>query len=223
MLPIIDLNPSDEATIYSTLTFIKAQAKQLNVVTPCITFDQPLWYKAVGIIAEKNLDIVCRLGGFHTMMSFMGSVGHLMVGSGIQDILEQIYEDNVVKHMISGKAVPRALRGHYLLEAALVFQILTVTKHSVVNQIPESVIISEGINETDDHHLISLEDFEKIVKLVEDAINKNISPDKLSNSTTLQYVNNALCKKKETLSRTSRTVQLWVQYLSYVSILKTFV
>jgi hypothetical protein len=45
MLPIIDLNPSNESCIYSTLLFVQQQAQQLNIVTPCITFDQPLWIK----------------------------------------------------------------------------------------------------------------------------------------------------------------------------------
>ena len=34
-LPIIDLNPSDGSCIYSTLVYIKHQARKL---TPCITF-----------------------------------------------------------------------------------------------------------------------------------------------------------------------------------------
>ena len=43
------------------LLFIEEQAKQLNVNTPCVTFDQPLWLKATGIINDVNLNILCRL------------------------------------------------------------------------------------------------------------------------------------------------------------------
>ena len=42
-LPIIDLKSTDESCIYSTLLFIQRQAKILNLVTACITFNQPLW------------------------------------------------------------------------------------------------------------------------------------------------------------------------------------
>ena len=38
--PINDLNPTKEKFIYSTLLFIQGQTKMLNIVTPCITFDQ---------------------------------------------------------------------------------------------------------------------------------------------------------------------------------------
>ena len=119
-LPIIDLNSSDESCIYSTLLFIIKQAKSLNVMVPSVTFDQPLWLKATGIIKEAKLEIVCRLGGFHTLMSFIGSVGHLMKGSGLEELFSQVYAEHTVVHMVSGKAISRALRAHLLAESSLV-------------------------------------------------------------------------------------------------------
>ena len=84
-LPIIDLNPNDDQCIYSTLKFIEEQSAFLNIDTPVITFDQPLWLKATDIIFSKHLNIVCRLGGFHLIMSFLGSIGKLMEKSGIEE------------------------------------------------------------------------------------------------------------------------------------------
>ena len=77
-LPIIDLHPNGKSCIYSTLLFVSEQAKSLMVPTPCITFDQPLWIKSMEIIKAKGLNVVTRLGGFHLLMSFLGSVGKLM-------------------------------------------------------------------------------------------------------------------------------------------------
>jgi hypothetical protein len=118
-LPIIDLNSSDENCIYSTLVFIIKQARQLHINIPCVTFDQPLWLKATGIIAEAKLDIVARLGGFHTMMSFFGSIGKVMKGSGIEELFAIVYAELSVEHMMTGKAISRALRAHLLAEFAL--------------------------------------------------------------------------------------------------------
>ena len=115
MLLIIDLQPSDPTCIYSTLKFVEDQARRIGIQTPCITFDQPLWYKAIAIIQEKKLNVVCRLGGFHLLMSFLGSIGCLMSGSGIEELLEQVYASNVIHHIVSGKAYARALRGHMLI------------------------------------------------------------------------------------------------------------
>ena len=114
-LPIVDLNPSNETCIYSTLLYIENQALQLGIPVPCVTFDQPLWIKAIEIIKSKSLKIVCRLGGFHTMMSFVGSIGSL----------ETVYGPNAVTQMMSGKAISRALRGHFLVEGALVNKLIS--------------------------------------------------------------------------------------------------
>ena len=81
------------------------QVKRMRVPVPCVTFDQPLWWKACGINKEAGLDIVIRLGGFHTVMSYLGAVGKVMKGSGIEELFNQVYAENTVQHIISGKAV----------------------------------------------------------------------------------------------------------------------
>ena len=47
-------------------------------------------------------NVVLRLGGFHTEMSFLGCIGHLMAASGLQELLEMIYASNAVVHMVAG-------------------------------------------------------------------------------------------------------------------------
>ena len=89
-LPIIDLNPGDESCIYSTLKFITEEANKFGILASCVTFHQPLWLKAIRIIAESDLKIVAKLGGFHTTMSFLGSTGKLMAGSGIEELLVEV-------------------------------------------------------------------------------------------------------------------------------------
>ena len=37
-------------------------------------------------------------------MSFLGAVGDMMSGSGIEELLELVYAANSVSHMMSGKA-----------------------------------------------------------------------------------------------------------------------
>ena len=88
--PMIDLNPGDESCIYSTLKFITEEANKFGILASCVTFHQPLWLKAIRIIAESGLKIVAKLGGFHTTMSFLGSTGKLMAGSGIEELLVEV-------------------------------------------------------------------------------------------------------------------------------------
>ena len=44
-----------------------------------------------------------------SLMSCLGSIGNLMTGSGIEQVLQLIYGKDVVPHIISGKAISRAL------------------------------------------------------------------------------------------------------------------
>ena len=63
--------------------------------------------------------LILRLGAFHMEMSFLGSIGHLMAGSGIKELFEMIYAPNAVEQIMSGKAFSRAVRAHLLLDAVL--------------------------------------------------------------------------------------------------------
>ena len=54
----------------------------MNISASCMTFDKLLWYKALGIIAKKKLNMIC----FHILMSFLDAVWDLMSGSGIEEV-----------------------------------------------------------------------------------------------------------------------------------------
>ena len=59
-------------------------------------------------------------------MSFLGCIGDILAGSGLQYLLEQVYAANTVKHMLTGKAYSRAVRMHLLVAAALHTMITSV-------------------------------------------------------------------------------------------------
>ena len=52
-------------------------------------------------------------------MNLLGAIGTLMDESGLKDILETIYGENTVVHMMNGKAVERAFRGHLFVSVLL--------------------------------------------------------------------------------------------------------
>ena len=153
-LPIIDLSPTDSTCIYTTLEFVIDQAKSLNIRTPVLTFDQPLWLKATEIANCKSMNIVLILGGFPLMMSFMGSIGCLMKGSGLLEALSTSYGVNAIEHMMSGKAVSRGLRGHFLAASALQTKLMTplfpnsnLQTDSYNNEIDQTDIEFDSYNE----------------------------------------------------------------------------
>ena len=116
-LLIINLSPSDPSCNFTTPEFVIDQLKSLTFETPVITFDQPLWIKAIEIATAKSMSAVIILGGVHLMMSYMGSVVNLIKGSCLEEALTTCYGSN--------KAVSRALQGHLLTPSSLQIKLLS--------------------------------------------------------------------------------------------------
>jgi len=201
MQPIIDVNPNDLSCIYSTLIHIIKQAEQLNIDTTSVTLDQALWLKAVNIINYMKLNIVCRLGAFHLQMSFLGSLGVLMAGSGLAEVMQCCYAPNSVKHILSGKAYSRAVRAHFLVESAATI-ILMESLMSCGKFKEETGEINTFYN-----------------RIVSSGYNSEV--DKFPDS--FYVFERALVEWKTELAAKSRTAKLWINYLHYVSLLKQLI
>ncbi|XP_053398129.1 uncharacterized protein LOC123551553 [Mercenaria mercenaria] len=158
-LPMTDMSPGDMSCIYTTLQYIGNHAKRYNQ-TAIVTFDQPLYWKAMTVVANENTysllkAILVRLGGFHCIMSFLGCIGQLMSGSGLSELLETIYAPNTIPHMMSGRAVSRAVRAHFLASNALNVLLMrqyfgtqydAVTTHDETEKNHEEILTHEDSN-----------------------------------------------------------------------------
>ena len=202
-LPIIDLSPSSETCIYSTLLFIIGQAPKLGVEIPCVTFDQPLWLKAMGIIKEEQLPIVCPLGDSHTLMSFLGSIGMLMKGSGIENLFAEVYAENNIPHIMSGKAIARSLRAHLSVQSALMTLLIQNLK--------------------DEEDTFGFEETEKFHTNILEAAHDDVSFENLVTSEAFCKETGKLEELKAKLVKHSRTSKLWLLYIDYIDVVKLFI
>ena len=159
---------------------------------------------ALQIITCKDSDvsdIVIRLGGLHTIMSFLASIGHIMAGSGLKQALEICYVENTVPHIFSGKAVRRALRAHQLVDLAL-----------------NTVLLEARADENGD---ISLPDTKKLANLYDDLVSNQITADDVCSQPILNDLADATQSKKKILE-TSQTAKLWLQYMHLNDLLKIY-
>jgi len=221
LLPIIDLNPNDRSCIYSTLVFVEEQAKRLNMPVACLTFDQPLWIKAVEIVAADRLNVVCRLGGFHMLMSFLGSIGSLMAGSGLAEALECIYGPNTTKQILTGKSYARAVRGHVLVESSLYVLLLRL----LLDPDDSSSSAESAVLKHSDIAVLRA----SYDKLVETGISirntecDSDAEDSILSNQTVTKLSELVATKMDSLSAASRTAKLWMLYLRCVKTLKLFI
>ena len=115
MLPIIDLGPNKVSCIYSNLSFIIQQSQELELQTPISTFDQSLWIKANKNCTCKVYEYSSHLWRFSNHDNFYREYWFFNEWVRSSRIIETCYGKNTLKHMLTGKAIARALRGYSLL------------------------------------------------------------------------------------------------------------
>ncbi len=235
-LPMIDLNPSDLSCIYTTLLFLSEQAAKHNF-TPITTFDQPLFWKALMIITSEEdnsplSNIVLRIGAFHTQMSFIGAIGFTMQGSGLQEILELIYASNTVPHMLSGKAISRAIRGLFIVDAVLNALLIAKT-YGLTLPLEESAVTDDDNQEDPDSNHEDSDNNQdsdagsptvlpEELKVVKELLHGLLDGDCTLTDTDKSMLNRI--QEKVNMEKQSmkehRTANLWFQFMDQVDILK---
>ncbi|VDI53446.1 Hypothetical predicted protein [Mytilus galloprovincialis] len=231
---MIDLNPSDEYSIYTTLHFVCKEAKQ-NKCTPILTFDQPLYWKAMMIVQNEPTtsslkSLVLKLGGFHAEMSFVGSIGYLMSGSGLMNIFETVYASTAVSHMLSGKAIARAVRGHFLLDTALTALILSNIYGIPVPKIEvNSEENAEGnFTQTYDtskvqiHDTCYTEEMSHATDLLDLFLKGDVCLADVNQSNSLDTIKEKIQQFRHSRSK-YKTANLWFQYMDMICILRDFI
>ena len=124
-----------------------------------------------------------------------------MKGSGLEDLFAEVYAEHTVSHIISGKAVSRALRANFLTEAAL---ILLLLKQVFDDDMINSSHFNDQLTDALQHDNIA-------------------SKEEFLQTDLCRNVNKNLEELKMALSENSRTVRLWILYIYYLDVLKKFI
>ena len=85
-------------------------------------------------------------------MSFLGSMGTMMKGSGLAESFENVCGEPTVRQMFAGKAVSLALSGHSLDEAVLMtkkLRYLFPTDYNYFQEVDELLTDEEQDNKDD--------------------------------------------------------------------------
>lgn len=192
-LPVIEGYPNEKGTVLATLQ----ECLRLSNGKPAIiTFDLPLWLKALDVSIQKKLPVLPRLGGFHTLKSFLGSIGNIMEDSGLHELIRLVYAGSTTaEHIMQGGCYDKAIRSHLLIDAALV----------------EHVMRDE----------FSSDELLEIKNTI-----KTVSDEKLGSDYQSPFLTQIIARfnqKFEKLSDGGRTPALWVQYHKMVDTIKIFI
>ena len=133
-------------------------------------------------------------------MNVLGAIGHLMNGSGIRNLLEVIYGENAVTHILTGKAPDCAVRSYMLLGNRL------------------NYIIIDKILMTNPAFQKELEKFEV---LYESSIDGNSVRDFQGQESQdlMKSINTAFEAKKDELG-VSKTAELWFAFQRMMNLVR---
>ena len=178
-------------------------------------------------------------------MSFLGAIGYLMAGSGLQEIMELVYAPNAVVHILSGKAYARAVRAHLLVDAALnallladAFQVPQILVHQEVQtavqederneeggtvydfafppmQGPDPDVMDGGNLEAN----VGDKTLDIAVTVLEKVLNGCMSPRDATRENVFIEVSNQLETHRKRLCG-SRTAALWLQHMHMINIMR---
>ena len=79
--------------------------------------------------------LIVRPGGMHNLMSFVGWIGTLMNGNGLEERLEAAFSG--IGSMLNGKTWPKALWGLWIVVVALLWPLISAetTVYSLEEQL----------------------------------------------------------------------------------------
>ena len=70
---------------------------------------------------SKNYKIILRVGGFHKVKSYLGFIGMIMAGSGLEEAMKLVFDgEGTVDEIMKGGNYSKCVRAHRLISKALV-------------------------------------------------------------------------------------------------------
>lgn len=114
-VPIIESNPNDMATVYTTMKKCIDMTKAVGQKHSIQTFDQQRYAIAKQVQWSQPdvfRDHIIRLGGFHTLSCFIAAISKLWGDAGLKDLLVEssVYASRTIELMLNGKEFNRAVR-----------------------------------------------------------------------------------------------------------------
>ena len=181
-------------------------------------------------VESELSNILLRLVGFHTEMSFLGCIRHIMDSTGLQSLLELIYAPKAAVHMLSGKAIIRAVCGHFTVDAALEALMLgdvlgaplpcLQNVNASDSNMPENMGTNEDVTSGD---VTADSDLDEARTIYGKLVDGSMSPEEVCSADVLKRIKDQLPKHATSSKASSRTVALWVKYMEMVDVLRKYI
>ena len=157
-------------------------------------------------------------------MSVIGCIGHVMASSGLHELLELIYAPNAMAHMLSGKAISRIVRAHFIVDVALDALMLTDVLNTPLSIQPDNSndnaeVATMPPDMSDE--VVGTLDLDEARVVYEKLVDGTVPVENISE--VLNRIKDRLHKHAESAKMSSRTASLLFQYMSMIDILWKYI
>ena len=202
-LDCLDAPATDNATTYHLLCRSLMIKEKLGLSSMICVYDQAMFPKAIKIQfkeKEKFKSLVLMMGGFHTLMMFLGFIGTHFKDAGLQDILIQ-------GGVLAGGSAERVMTGsmynHFVRMCRLMYEAFTRMLITKMERNIESIEEVYGM-------------------LPSDWNNESCYHEFVNSDETKKYIM-AFYDYKSKLSQQCSLAAFWISYLDMVTVLLNFI
>ena len=123
-MPFLQLPLTSEAVVAEALQICIRTSSQVGSEYTVVTQDLAIYEISYGLrrkAPDKYKGLILRLGGFHLLMNFMGSIGKLMADSGLKEIFvkSKLLLEGTANKVLSGHGYYQALNAHLAVYESL--------------------------------------------------------------------------------------------------------
>lgn len=130
-LPPINAPVTENATVQEIINISQKASEEVHQAYTLVTFDLGIAKKAYELVWQnQNMyhNVIVRMEVFHTIASYLGTVGKYVTGSGFEEVLIEsaICASGSIVKVLSGKHFNRSIRVHKIMVEALERMLLDV-------------------------------------------------------------------------------------------------
>ena len=131
-----------------------------------------------------------------------------MKGNGLEEALGVLFAENTVPHMITRKVISRAVRGHFLVQSALVTNLF---KSLIDDDEDEPEVIEDDISVGQDERTVETVKREDVLRELENVTKYIKGEGKESKDYLVLFQFEDIIENyKEYLMKSSRTAKMWL-------------
>ena len=201
---------NENSTVQYILEQALAASREVGQEYAIVTFDLAVAKKAYALVwqySDQFNKVIVRMGVFHTICSLFGTLGKMMKGSGLAEIIIEsgICASGSLDRVMNGKHFNRALRVHKLMFEAL-----------------ERLLLTRFAESHPRNELLSKETYDMLTDLIDDPCKENVS--KVEDSEFRNYFEKYHAFILEVLNGIhGKTAQFWMRYMDIIQKILTLI